>query len=84
MKEVLPSLLPRPKWHQDERPLKVGDAALVVDPNSPRNCWPKGIIVKVYPGADGRIRVVDLKTKSGNILKRPSCRLAVLPIGVEY
>ncbi|XP_060801917.1 uncharacterized protein LOC132902105 [Amyelois transitella] len=75
VKEVLPELLPRRKWTQEGLQLKVGDLVLVVDPSSPRNTWPKGIIEKVYPGADGRVRVVDVRTGAG-VIKRPAARVA--------
>nr|XP_013189931.1 unnamed protein product [Amyelois transitella] len=75
VKEVLPELLPRRKWTQEGLQLKVGDLVIVVDPSSPRNTWPKGIIEKVYPGADGRVRVVDVRTGAG-VIKRPAARVA--------
>ncbi|KAJ0169567.1 hypothetical protein K1T71_014752 [Dendrolimus kikuchii] len=65
VREVLPDMRPRTKWHQDHRPLQVGDLVLIVDPNSSRNVWPRGKIEKVMPGQDGRVRVVDVRTKSG-------------------
>lgn len=76
VKEVLPDLVPRRKWREEGAQLKVGDMVVLVDPNSPRNCWPKGIVQSVYPGADGRVRVVEIKTKNG-LLKRPAARLAI-------
>ena len=77
LREVLPSLAPRRKWHREGAQLKVGDLVVIADPDSPRNVWPKGIIHQVYPGADGRVRTVDIKTKTG-ILKRPATRVALL------
>lgn len=77
--EVLPDLIPRRKWNQEQEPLKVGDLVLVVDPAAPRNVWPRAIIQKVFPGADGRIRVVELRTKTGT-LKRSAARIARIPL----
>ncbi|XP_063834897.1 uncharacterized protein LOC135084084 [Ostrinia nubilalis] len=79
VKEVLPDMLPRRKWNEERAPLQVGDLVLVVDPSSPRNTWPKGIIHQIYPGKDGRTRMVDVKTKTG-ILRRSAARVA--PISV--
>ncbi|XP_063382985.1 uncharacterized protein LOC134669394 [Cydia fagiglandana] len=59
LREILPTLVPRTKWLEERNPLKVGDLVLVVDPNSPRNMWPKGLITQVIPGGDGRIRLVE-------------------------
>ncbi|KAJ0171004.1 hypothetical protein K1T71_013203 [Dendrolimus kikuchii] len=78
VREVLPDMRPRTKWHQDHRPLQVGDLVLIVDPNSPRNVWPRGKIEKVMPGQDGRVRVVDVRTKSG-LLRRSATRVALIP-----
>lgn len=77
MKEVLPMLVPRSKWTNEGTQFKIGDLVVVVDPQSPRNVWPKGIVLKTYPGADGRVRVLDIKTKSG-VMKRPAARVALL------
>lgn len=82
VREVLPQMIPRQKWHQDQRPLQVGDLVLVVDPASPRNVWPRGIVQEVIPGKDGRIRIVLIKTKTG-ILRRSAARVAYVPTGDE-
>ncbi|XP_073954216.1 uncharacterized protein [Choristoneura fumiferana] len=82
VKEVLPDLIPRKKWHVEQRPLQVGDLVLVVDPNGPRNTWPRGKIEHVLPGRDGRIRMVHVRTKSG-LLTRSAVRVARLPVGEE-
>lgn len=59
--------------------IKVGDLVVIVDPNLPRNVWPKGRVERAYPGADGIVRVVDVRTKSG-VMRRPVKRLAVIPV----
>ncbi|XP_063386121.1 uncharacterized protein LOC134672147 [Cydia fagiglandana] len=82
VKEILPDLIPRTKWTQEQKPLQVGDFVLIVDPAAQRNVWMKGVIQQVYPGRDGRIRVVEVKTKSGT-LKRSASRVARIPVGIE-
>ena len=42
MKEYLPELTRRTRWHRCEENLKVGDVVVVVDGKLPRGCWPKG------------------------------------------
>ncbi|XP_063622782.1 uncharacterized protein LOC134794883 [Cydia splendana] len=79
MKEFLPLLLPRKKWQQEQKPLGVGDLVLVVDPDSPRNVWPRGLIKSILPGKDGRIRVVDISTATG-VLRRSVARVAPVPL----
>ncbi|XP_028174624.1 uncharacterized protein LOC114363174 [Ostrinia furnacalis] len=82
VREVLPDMLPRKKWNSEQVPLQVGDLVLVVDPSSTRNTWPKGIIHRVYPGKDGRIRTVDVKTKTG-IWRRSAARVAPISLDSE-
>ncbi|KAL0882321.1 hypothetical protein ABMA27_000834 [Loxostege sticticalis] len=81
VREILPDMLPRKKWSEEQEPLRVGDLVLVVDPSSPRNTWPKGVIHHVYPGKDGRIRMLDVKTKTG-IWRRSAARVAPIEVSV--
>ncbi|XP_063837168.1 uncharacterized protein LOC135086312 [Ostrinia nubilalis] len=78
LKEYLPTLQPRQKWTEAVPPLQPGDVVIVVDGALPRNVWPRGIIEKVYPGADGQVRVADVRTSHG-VLRRPATKIAVLP-----
>ena len=55
----------RSKWYKKGRQLKVGDVVLIVDYNSPRGKWDLALVKEVYPGVDGVVRNVLLKTKSG-------------------
>ncbi|XP_041970663.1 uncharacterized protein LOC121727052 [Aricia agestis] len=80
VKEMLPQLIPRSKWTQEETPLKVGDFVFIADPNSPRNCWLRGTVEAVMPGKDERVRVVDIRTRAG-ILRRSAARVARVPMG---
>lgn len=82
VREVLPTMLPRQKWNRDTEPLRVGDLVLIADPESPRNTWPKGIIHRIIPGRDGRVRVVEVKTKT-RLLRRSAARVAKVPTEVE-
>ncbi|XP_063635689.1 uncharacterized protein LOC134806062 [Cydia splendana] len=82
VKEVLPEMIPRTKWNQEVRPLQVGDIVLIVDPDGPRNVWPRGVIEETFAGKDGRVRVVTVRTKSAT-LKRPATRVALVPMGDE-
>ncbi|KFM75025.1 Jerky-like protein, partial [Stegodyphus mimosarum] len=64
--EYLSRLQQRPKWCKLQRDLKIGDMVLIKNENLPPLRWKLGRIVKVYPGLDDRIRVVDLRTSSAN------------------
>ncbi|CAH2083722.1 unnamed protein product [Euphydryas editha] len=80
--EVLPELIPRQKWTTElHKPLQIGDLVLVVDPNAPRNVWPRGIVEEVFTGKDGSVRVVQVRTQLGS-LKRSVARVAKIPLDV--
>ena len=72
--DYLPSLLPWKKWLTNDLAIKVGDVVLIIDEQAPRNIWRKGVVGQTFPGNDGEIRVVEIKTANG-FLKRPSRKL---------
>ncbi|XP_049885438.1 uncharacterized protein LOC126380224 [Pectinophora gossypiella] len=78
LRQYLPTLQRRQKWTLDSPPVRIGDVVVISDGNLPRNMWPKGIVKKVYPGSDGHIRVVDVRTSTG-VLRRPVVKIIVLP-----
>lgn len=51
---------------------------MIVDENR-RNSWKMGIIIKVTPGKDGKVREVTVRTNTGNY-RRPVTRIAVLDV----
>jgi hypothetical protein len=55
----------RAKWKTKKRQFKVGDIVLVADTSVARGKWNLARIVEVYPGRDGVIRNMRLKTNSG-------------------
>ncbi|XP_045026268.1 uncharacterized protein LOC116917407 [Daphnia magna] len=64
-KLYLPTLVPRKKWQSAQENLTVGDVVLLLDPNLPRGLWKIGHVNQVYPGGDGLVRVVKVKTEDG-------------------
>ena len=77
-KEYLNALQARTKWQTTSTNLRVGDVVAI----RPRgkfvpSHWPIGLIVKTLPGKDDRVRVVDVKTKTG-ILQRAVTQLALI------
>lgn len=77
--EYVTELQVRGKWLKKSPNVRPDTIVLIKDDNLPPQCWKMGRIVKLYPGADGLVRVVDVKTQSG-IFKRPIHKLAPLPI----
>ncbi|XP_053968657.1 uncharacterized protein LOC128870083 [Anastrepha ludens] len=77
--EYLPISTRRTKWFEDVKAIKVGDIAYIVDPNNPRNSWPKGKVIGARTSADGRVRSATLQTICG-IYERPDAKIAVLDL----
>jgi hypothetical protein len=71
MRELRPMLGPRAKWYNDHRDYEVGDAVLMMQKIIPRYRWPIGRVTKVFPGRDGKVRVVEVRTAKENGLMRP-------------
>lgn len=79
-REYLNTLQQRTKWKQGKVNLKPNDLVVLLDPaNNHVGRWPLARVTAVFPGADGVVRVVTVKTSSGALLKRSIHRLALLP-----
>lgn len=57
--------------------IQVGDIVLVENEAQKRLNWPLAVVQEVFPGKDGQIRVVKLKTQNGELI-RPIQRLIAL------
>lgn len=60
-------------------PVKEGDIMLLGQDNLKRLDWPLARVIKVFPGKDGVIRVVKVKTAKGELM-RPIQRLYPLEV----
>lgn len=78
IREYLPTIALRSKWHQEQKPLKVGDLVIIVN-EGVRNGWSRGRVVSVIQGNDGRIRQAMVQTPAG-VLRRSVSKLAVLNV----
>lgn len=77
--DYLTQLQERTKWKRPFPNLKINDLVLIKDDHLPPMKWKMGRVTKVYQGPDGNIRVVELKTATGE-LRRPIQKLCLLPI----
>ena len=75
-KEYLPILQCRTKWLDRKENLSVGDLVLIAE-ETPRNLWPLARVLEVYPGDDGLVRSVKVKTRSTTLV-RPVTKLCLL------
>lgn len=78
-REYLTEMQVRGKWASKKANVQIGTIVLIKEDNIPPQFWRIGRIVKLHPGLDKLVRVVDVKTKSGTYT-RPVHRLAPLPI----
>lgn len=76
--EYISNLQVRAKWFAKETNVKPGMLVLIEDKTLPPLKWKLGRVHEVYPGKDGLIRVVLVKTAHG-MIKRSIQHLAPLP-----
>ncbi|KAL1447844.1 hypothetical protein WDU94_002711 [Cyamophila willieti] len=76
--EYLHNLQVRTKWNTPQNPVHVGQVVIIKDDLTPPLMWHLGLITEIYPGADGIVRVVGVKTKTG-LYKRPIVKVCPLP-----
>ncbi|XP_058816493.1 uncharacterized protein LOC131679770 [Topomyia yanbarensis] len=77
--EYVRSLQRFTKWQQSSPNIAVGDFVILVkDDEKPRQ-WPLGRILETFPGPDGLVRVVSVRTATG-ITRRDVRRLRVVPL----
>ncbi|KYN13710.1 hypothetical protein ALC57_14112 [Trachymyrmex cornetzi] len=78
MKEYLHSCQSRVKWKTSESPVKIRQMVILKEENLPPMCWALARVEEVFPGPDGIVRVVSVRTTKG-IYKRPITKLCILP-----
>ena len=64
IRDYLPTLIIRPKWHSSTRNLKVGDIVMVQDSNIVRGQWKLAQVCEANPGKDGKVRDVQIRYKA--------------------
>ena len=78
--EYLTILKKLTKWRNPKRNVSVRDIVILREDNLIPTKWPLARVVQVYPGKDGLVRVVLVKTTQG-VYKRPITKVAVfLPV----
>ena len=77
VRENWPTLQLRQKRLRPKRNLQNGDVVLIMDENIPWKIWPMGRVIHTFPGKDGLVRALRVKT-SWSILTRPVTKLCLL------
>lgn len=80
--QYLQSLQIRYKWYELKHDVMVGSIVLLREENTPPLKWPLGRITRVHKGADGLVRVVDIRTQNGTYTRAIS-KICILPITSE-
>ena len=75
--EYLKELHRRYKWKCPSENLKVNDLVVIKDDNLPVNEWKMARVTKTIQGPDSNIRVVELRSKTGSLI-RPITKLVKL------
>lgn len=81
-KEYLCQLQGRAKRWSPPVEVQTGKLVIIHDNNLPPMRWRMGRIIQVHPGSDGVVRVVTIKTASGE-LKRPVEKISLLRVPDE-
>ncbi|XP_030753188.1 uncharacterized protein LOC115880190 [Sitophilus oryzae] len=76
--EYLNRLQNRPKWLKSSKNIDVGTLVLLKEDDTPPLHWPLARVIEVFPGGDGKIRVVTLQTSNGSYV-RPITKICLLP-----
>lgn len=80
--EYLQTLQNRYKWVNEQPNIHPGQIVIIKDDNMPPLKWRYGKIIATHPGPDNLVRVVTLKTATGEC-KRSITKIAPLPIDLE-
>lgn len=67
--DYLNRLQNRPKWLQPSANLNLNDLVLLKEDNLPPLNWRRGRVIELFPGTDGKVRVVKVQTREGNFLR---------------
>lgn len=81
-KEYINELNIRHKWTKGNHDIKKDSIVLLHDDNLPPLQWRLGRVIEIYPGHDGIIRTVRVKTTTGE-LTRTVKKLALLPVETD-
>lgn len=80
-KQYLSTLQTRTKWQSVTSNLEPGSVVLLRDSQAKRNCWPLGLITRVCPSKDGKVRTVEVKVTREDgpkLFLRPISELVLL------
>lgn len=77
--EVLHTLMQKYKWPKNSSNIKINDLVWVKDACTVPAQWPLAFVIRTFPDINGDIRVVELKTADGSIIRRAVRNLIIVP-----
>lgn len=77
-KEYLQQLQTRTRWKNGDYAVQKGDLVLLIEDALPPLQWKLGRVENLYPGDDGLVRVITVRTTSGTY-KRAVKKICALP-----
>ncbi|GJQ73837.1 hypothetical protein Trydic_g18774 [Trypoxylus dichotomus] len=82
-REYISELQQKTKWKSNLGSINAGDIVVIKDDHLPPSRWKLGRITEVQPGKDNVVRVVTIRTSSGQ-MKRSVTRVCPLPVLNEH
>jgi len=76
--EILVDNREAPKWVKDKENITIGDLVIVMDPSPMKGEWKLGVVTKVFPGRDGKVRNLKLRMKE-ELFQRSVFNLIPIP-----
>lgn len=77
--DYLLQLQTRGKWQSESNNLTIGDIVLIRSDLLPPSKWELGRVVECFPGKDGLVRVVKIKTAK-SVFNRAVNKICLLPL----
>lgn len=77
--DYLSSLQIRNKWTRQRSNFAIGTMVLLKEDNIPPLKWKLGRVTELFPGPDGNVRVVTVRTKDGSF-RRAISKICILPL----
>ena len=83
-REYLPNQAARKKWNIPRENLQIGDIVSIRDDNLVRDRWMFGRVINTFPGKDGVVRVVVVRTTDGKEREEPVSRVCLLEAQADF
>ena len=79
--QFLSTLQTRHKWQSSQPNVNPGTVVVPKDIHFPRNEWPLGLVIKVFPSTDGKVCTVEIRVAGPHgtkLFTRPFSQIVVL------